>query len=86
MNKNLISFILTIALMLIVVYADAQCPMCRASAESSIEGGSTNMRGINKGILYLFATPYLLVATIGFFWWRANRKSTDEEQMKAAIQ
>jgi hypothetical protein len=52
----------------------AQCPMCRISAESNLKDGGTMGRGLNNGILYMFFTPYLIVAGIGIWWWRNNRK------------
>lgn len=54
--------------------ASAQCPMCRMSAESNLKNGGTDGRGLNAGILYMLALPYLTAAGIGFWWWR-NRKS-----------
>ena len=60
--------------------AYAQCPMCRASAESSLKEGSSVAKGLNAGILYLFAAPYLLVGTVGLMWWykeRQNKKKSD---------
>lgn len=56
----------------------AQCPMCRMSAESNLENGGTEGRGLNAGILYMLATPYLLVGALGYIWWRNRRKSYDE--------
>jgi hypothetical protein len=55
----------------------AQCPMCKMSAESNMKGGGTFGNGLNAGIFYMLATPYLLVGTIGFIWWR-NRKKVNE--------
>lgn len=52
----------------------AQCPMCRMSAESNMQNGGTAGAGLNLGILYMLAMPYLLVATIGFIWWRNRKK------------
>lgn len=52
---------------------NAQCPMCRMSAESNLANGGTDGLGLNAGILYMLAMPYLLVGAIGFWWWR-NRK------------
>lgn len=56
----------------------AQCPMCRMSAESNLKNGGTEGLGLNTGILYMLAMPYMLVAAIGFWWWR-NRKRTGGE-------
>jgi len=36
--------------------------------------GGTQAAGLNKGILYMLAMPYLLVGTIGFLWYRHNKR------------
>ncbi len=51
---------------------NAQCPMCRMTAESNLKAGGTAGRGLNRGILYMLAMPYLLVGTLGYIWWRNN--------------
>ncbi len=56
----------------------AQCPMCKISAESNLRDGGSAGKGLNAGILYMFALPYLLVGTLGFLWFR-NRKNYDKE-------
>jgi hypothetical protein len=51
--------------------------MCKTSLESNRkEKGlqKTYGNGINNGILYLLAAPYLIVGTVGFFWWK-NQKA-----------
>lgn len=48
--------------------SNAQCAMCRAVLES--EEGQTAAEGINDGIVYLMAIPYLLVAGLGFFIYK----------------
>ena len=63
--------------------ASAQCPMCRMSAESNLKNGGTDGKGLNNGILYMLATPYMLIGVIGFIWWR-NRRKEDEEEPKLA--
>jgi hypothetical protein len=57
----------------------AQCPMCKMSAESNMKGGGTFGNGLNAGIIYMLATPYLLVGTIGFIWWRNRKKANETE-------
>jgi hypothetical protein len=43
----------------------AQCAMCKAGAESSLKSNPNSIaRGLNSGILYLMAVPYLLIAFI----------------------
>lgn len=52
----------------------AQCPMCKMSAESNLANGGTVGKGLNAGILYMLAMPYLLVGAIGFWWWKNRRR------------
>ncbi len=61
----------------------AQCPMCRATAETNLANGGTEGRGLNQGILYLLGMPYVLIGAVAFFWWR-GRKNIDEELVPAA--
>ena len=44
--------------------AAAQCAMCRASLESSINDPNSVAKGINKGILYIMVIPYVLIVFI----------------------
>jgi len=57
----------------------AQCPMCRATAESNLANGGTEGQGLNNGILYLLGMPYLLIGTVAYLWWR-NRQQLDEDE------
>ena len=57
--------------------AEAQCPMCRMSAESNLQNGGTEGKGLNKGILFMLAMPYLLVGVIGFAWYKNNQKDKE---------
>ncbi len=52
--------------------ATAQCSMCRAVFES--EEGQNTAKGINDGIVYLMAIPYVLVAIVG---WRVVKMMKD---------
>ncbi len=58
----------------------AQCPMCRATAESNLANGGTEGRGLNNGILYMLGMPYILIGTIAFLWWKNRKKDEDLEQ------
>ena len=78
-NKHLFIIIFLISCFLISgsdIYA--QCPMCKISAESNLRDGGTAGKGLNTGILYMFALPYLIIGTLGFLWYK-NKKNYDEE-------
>ncbi len=55
------------------IRTNAQCAMCRAVLESG-EDQST-AEGINDGIIFLMAVPYILVATVAYFIYRTYSKS-----------
>jgi len=70
-----IPFILIAVIILLSLFsAHAQCSMCQAVAETSRDAGSSNSDGINKGVMYLFFTPYIIIGTVAYFWWRAKKK------------
>lgn len=50
---------------------EAQCAMCRAVLESEESGNAA--KGINNGIVYLMAIPYVLVAGVFYFVYRKMR-------------
>jgi len=58
-------FLFGLILILFIDPVNAQCSMCRAVLES--EEGQQTAKGINNGIIYLMAIPYILVALVG---WR----------------
>ena len=58
-------------LMVMPFDADAQCAMCRAVLESESSGKAAE--GINNGIVYLMAIPYVLVAGLFYFIYRKMR-------------
>ena len=69
--------VLLVMVMLVAMPAFSQCAMCTAVADEAAKNGSTAGDGINKGVLYLFLSPYLIVGTIGFIWWRTRRKAQE---------
>ena len=60
-----LSFVLTLVFLFIADLTFGQCSMCRAVLES--EEGQATAKGINDGIVYLMAIPYILVGIVG---WR----------------
>ena len=61
---------LFVLIMLSQADAFAQCAMCKASAESDLNSGGTIAKGLNTGILYLMAIPYILLMTGAYFFFR----------------
>lgn len=60
--------LLTLVFLLVPELTEAQCAMCRAVLES--EGSEAAAKGINNGIVYLMAIPYLLVAGLFFLIYK----------------
>ena len=60
---------------------DAQCPMCRMSAEADLKSGGTKAKGLNEGIVYMLGFPYILLGTLGFIWYRERRRIGEAEQL-----
>ena len=54
--------------------------MCRMSAESNLKNGGSEGKGLNKGILFMLAMPYILVGVIGYAWYRQNKKGKVTEE------
>lgn len=66
----LIFFLLTTA----TVQTFAQCAMCRSTLENNFSNGDPGIAaGINTGILYLLALPYLIAMVIGYLWYKSTR-------------
>ena len=62
---------------ILVLPAMSQCAMCTAVADEAAKNGSSAADGINKGVLYLFLSPYLIVGTIGLIWWRSRKRAQE---------
>ncbi|MBT8321335.1 MAG: hypothetical protein KJO90_06660 [Eudoraea sp.] len=56
---------------LLPLVSRAQCAMCRAVLESG--DNNTVAEGINNGIVYLMAIPYILVGVIFYLVYRKMR-------------
>ena len=48
----------------------AQCAMCKSVVGSNKEAGGNIANGLNTGILYLMAVPYVLLMVIGIYVFR----------------
>ncbi len=60
----------------------AQCAMCTTAVESNAKNGNTTTNGLNNGILYLLAAPYLAVAAIAFIWYKKYRRKNVNINMR----
>ena len=73
--KKLLFFFLFLGFSIFFFHFDAsaQCAMCKQAIKSNIESGVDGRKiglGINTGILYLMAVPYLIVGTIAFAFYK----------------
>ena len=56
-------------------FSQSQCAMCRASLQN--EANKSVAEGVNDGIVYLMAIPYILVAGVFFAVWRLKQKKKE---------
>lgn len=66
-------FLLTVPFVVISFAANAQCAMCRAVLES--ETDNSMAEGVNNGIIYLAAIPYLLMGGLIWFIYKSRKKA-----------
>ncbi len=52
----------------------AQCAQCAATVASNAKSGDATANGLNKGIMFLLAAPYLAVAVVGYVWYKKYRR------------
>ena len=67
-------FFLTILMTCINSASNAQCAMCKAVVEANLESGDTKGAGLNEGILFLMAMPYIAVLIFGVFYYIQKQK------------
>ena len=78
--KSFFTLVLVLGLTLVTATDGySQCAMCRATVESNVGTGSKEPEnevgsGLNTGILYLMVIPYVLIGTVGFLWYKSNKK------------
>ena len=53
---------------------NAQCAMCKAAVEANLKDGGSAGAGLNQGILYLMATPYIAMLLFGALYYLQKRK------------
>lgn len=83
LRKVLTLVVFTFILVLTTNDSYSQCAMCRATVESNVGTGSKEPEsevgsGLNTGILYLMAVPYVLIGAVGLLWYKYNRKGSSK--------
>jgi hypothetical protein len=64
----------------------AQCSMCRATVENNVSNGEVGIGlGLNTGILYLLAMPYLLIGIIAFLWYKKQKSHGKTTGVESSI-
>ncbi|MGB7395369.1 MAG: hypothetical protein WA913_13330 [Pricia sp.] len=75
--KKIAFILLATIFFLLPQTADAQCAMCRAVLES--EGNTSTAEGINNGIVYLMAIPYIAIGVLFYFVYKKMKARSAPE-------
>jgi hypothetical protein len=81
-SKFFLTFLALGVLVFIATQANAQCAMCTATVETNNANGGGAANGLNSGIMYLLAAPYLAVAVVGYIWYKKFRKKNVTLEMR----
>lgn len=76
--KKIVVFIL---FYVVSIGVNGQCAMCKAVAESNMNGGDSMASGLNNGIVFLMFVPYMLIGTVAYLIYRHRKR---QNQAKAA--
>ncbi|MFN8238233.1 MAG: hypothetical protein U0T77_08695 [Chitinophagales bacterium] len=69
-----ISVVGTLLFMGVSLFTQAQCAMCKTSAEHS-----QYAKSLNQGIEYLFLAPVVILGTVAVIWYRNRDKFSAKE-------
>lgn len=64
------------------ITAKAQCAMCTVAVESNAKSGKTTTNGLNHGIMYLLAAPYVAIGVVGYIWYKKYRRKDVTLEMR----
>lgn len=73
--KNKTILLITLAALFITLDVNGQCAMCKVVVETNLESGDTKGLGLNNGILYLMAIPYLAALVFAILYYIQNKKT-----------
>ncbi len=71
-NKKVLSVLIIMLLILSNANTFAQCAMCKSTASRDLEAGGTIATGLNTGIFYLMAIPYVILMLGGYFFFKKS--------------
>jgi len=80
-------FLATVCLTLLsIANGYSQCAMCRSTLENNLSNGDPGLAaGINTGILYLLAMPYLAVLVLTYLWFKSSKNARKELSHRATL-
>lgn len=77
MKRILVFFVFLMAVGVFNPEVEAQCPMCKTSLEANRKDNKNAVgNGINNGILYLLAMPFVMVGGVAGLYIYRNRKTS----------
>lgn len=77
-------FLIVFGLMVIgTVPVKAQCAQCAAQVETNSKNGGMAAKGLNNGIMFLLAAPYLAVVVIGIIWYKKYRRKNVDMNIRS---
>ncbi len=77
-KKNFMRIIFFLFSFFYSLFSQGQCAMCRASLQN--EANKAAAEGVNDGIVYLMAIPYILVAGVFYAVYRLKQKKKEVKE------
>jgi hypothetical protein len=72
MKKFAIIILFSFIFSLVSFHSSAQCSICTKTAQQL---GEKPAKGLNEGILYLVATPFLIAGIVFYKWKKSDHSS-----------
>ncbi|MBS1762212.1 MAG: hypothetical protein JSR00_05005 [Bacteroidetes bacterium] len=73
--KKIIAFLSLLLLISVSLYS--QCSLCTKTAAQL---GEKPAQGMNSGIIYLMATPFVIMGYIGYRWFKDQQRIKRSQQ------
>jgi hypothetical protein len=72
MKNCVVILLFTVLFSLFSFHSSAQCSICTKTAQQL---GEKPAKGLNEGILYLAATPFIIAGIVFYKWKKSNHTS-----------